>query len=76
MATCGCPVKSGVEAMNATTLTIRFTFARSPISALTAASAFSAHCWAHSLATSALTASPTLPVAIRVPSRSGSWPDV
>ena len=52
MATCGWPVKSGVEATNATTLTIRLTFARSPISALTAAIAFSAHCWAHSTASS------------------------
>jgi hypothetical protein len=72
LATWGWPVKSGVEAMKATALTIRLTFARSPISALTAARAFSAHCWAHSLATSGVTASPTLPVAIRAPSRSGS----
>ena len=38
------------------------TKARSPISAFTAAIALSAHCWAHSTASSGLTSPPTLPV--------------
>ena len=76
MATPGWPVKSGVEATNATTLTIRFTCDRSPTSARTAASALSAHCRAHSTASSAVTSPPTLPVVISWPSRIGSWPEV
>ncbi len=76
MATPGWPVKSGVEATNATTLTIRFTWERSPISARTAASALSAHWRAHSTASSAVTSPPTLPVVISRPSRIGSWPEV
>ena len=76
MATWGWPVKSGVEATNATTLTTRFTRSRSPISALTAAIAFSAHCCAHATASSGLTSAPTLPVAISSPERIGSWPEV
>ena len=76
MATPGWPVKSGVEATNATTLTIRLTFDSSPISARTAASALSAHCRAHSTASSAVTSPPTLPVVISWPSRIGSWPEV
>ena len=76
MATPGCPVKSGVDATNATTLTIRFTFASSPTSARTAAMALRAHCRAHASASSGVTSPPTLPVAISWPSRIGSWPDV
>ena len=75
-ATWGCPLKSGVDATNATTLTTRLTFASSPTSARTAAMALRAHCRAHSSASSGVTSPPTLPVAISWPSRIGSWPDV
>jgi hypothetical protein len=76
LATCGCAVKSGVEAMNATTLTTRVTAESEPSSARIAASAFSAHWRAHATASSWLTSPPTLPVAISCPSRIGSWPEV
>ena len=76
MATCGWPVKSGVEATNATTLTTWATRSRSPISDFTAAIALSAHCCAHSVASSGLTSPPTLPVTISSPLRIGSWPEV
>ena len=76
LATPGWPVKSGVDATNTTALTIRLTCERSPSSALTAASALSAHWRAHSPASSGVTSPPTLPVVISCPSRIGSWPDV
>src|SRR5699024_7007467 len=43
LATAACPVKSGALATKTPTLTTRVTVSRSPISALTAAMAFSAH---------------------------------
>ncbi len=76
MATRGWPVKSGVEATKATTLTMRLTASRSPISAFTAAIAFRAHCWAQATASSSLTSPPTLPVTMSSPERIGSWPEV
>jgi hypothetical protein len=75
-ATPGWPVNSGVEDTKATTLTIRLTLDRSPTSARTAAIAFRAHCRAHSVACSALTAPPTFPLASSSPPREGSCPEV
>jgi hypothetical protein len=69
-------VKSGALATNPTTFTTRRTRARSPTSAFTAANAFSAQMAASSLARSASTSAPTLPVAASSPWTIGSCPDV
>ena len=74
--TAGCPVKPGALATKPTTLTTRVTRSRSPMSARTAAIAFSAHCAAIAAACSGLTSAPTLPVPMRDPATRGSWPDV
>ena len=72
----GCPVKSGAEATKPTTFTTRATRSRSPATDFTAASAFSAQVRASSLASSAVTSAPTLPVTGSLPSTIGSWPEV
>ena len=71
----GCPSKSLADATNPTTLTTRTT-ASMPTRACTAASAFNPQSRASSLASSALTSAPTLPVASSAPARIGNCPEV
>ena len=66
----GWPVKPGALATNPTTLTTRTTLS-SPTTESTAASAFSAHVRASSLACSASTAVPTRPRASSSPATVG-----